>query len=269
MKKLNLILALCCFGFAAIADETTTSQTTVAAPVAQAVVAPAPAPVAQEEAKAAPAPEKQAPAADDNSLDAELQRLATENNMAPAGVSKEQLYAVQYRYVPLRHRHEVTIGGGRNFTPDSYTVSNQIDLTYRFYLSDKWFVGLSGSYVVNDLNSSGQRLLNEEKILPDATFTKYRGDLALGYNLFYGKFRLSMDEVFYFDNYVSIGPGVVQYDGMPKEFGVVGDIGFAGYFGKHVALRIGLKDYFVKEVRRKSQGMTHNVIGHLDIGYLF
>lgn len=264
MKKLNLILVAACFGFAAIADEATSSQTAVAVPVATAAVA---APAPQPEAKAETAPAAEAKA-DDDSLDAELQRLATENNMAPAGVSKEQLYAVQYRYVPLRHRHEVTLGGGRNFTPDSYITSNQIDLTYRFYLSDKWFVGLAGSYVFNDLSSSGQRLLAEEAILPDATFTKYRGDLSLGYNLFYGKFRLSMDEVFYFDNYVSVGPGLVQYDGS-KEWGVAGDIGFAGYFGKHVALRLGLKDYFVKEVRRKSQGWTHNLIGHLDIGYLF
>jgi len=269
MKKLNLILALCCFGLPALADETAAaaSQATVVAPAPE--PPPAPAAVAAEEVKPAPAPEKQAPAADDKSLDAELQRLATENNMAPAGVSKEQLYAVQYRYVPLRHRHEVTLGGGRNFTPDSYTVSNQIDLTYRFYLNDKWFLGLAGSYVFNDLNSSGQRLLNEEKILPDATFTKTRADLHLGYNLFYGKMRITMDEVFYFDNYLALGPGLVQYDGRPNQFGVVGDFGFSGYFGQHFALRIGLKDYFVKEVRRKSSGMTHNLIGHLDVGYLF
>ncbi len=206
-------------------------------------------------------------AAEPESLDTELQKLSTEANQAPAGVSNESLYAVQYRYTPLRHRHEFALGGASNFTPDSYTSSKQIDVAYRFYLSDKWFLGLSGSYVFNELTSSGERLLTQEGILPDATFTKYRGDLALGYNLFYGKFRLSMDQVFYFDNYVSIGPGLVRYD-TTSQWAAVGDVGIVGWFGKHFNVRVGLKDYFVKEVRRKTQGMTHNLIGHLDFGYL-
>lgn len=215
----------------------------------------------------APVPEAAVKAVEPESLDSELQKLSTDANQAPGGVTSEKLYAVQYRYAPLRHRHEFGLGGAKNFTPDGYTVSNQIDLAYRFYLSDKWFVGLSGSYVFNDLSQSGERLLKDTGILPDATFTKYRGDLALGYNLFYGKFRISMDEVFYFDQYLSIGPGLVRYE-TTSQWGVVGDVGFAGRFGKNFSVRIGLKDYFVKEVRRKSSGMVHNLIGHLELGYL-
>lgn len=208
-----------------------------------------------------------APAKEPESLDSELQKLSTGANQAPAAVSPEKLYAVQYRYAPLKHRHEFSIGGAKNFTPDSYTVSNQIDLGYRFYLSDKWFVGLAGSYVFNDLNSSGERLLRETGLLPDATFTKYRGDLQLGYNLFYGKFRLSMDEVFYFDNYVTLGPGLVRFENT-TQWAAVADIGLVGWIGKNFSIRLGLKDYFVKEIRRKSSGMTHNLIGHLELGYL-
>lgn len=211
--------------------------------------------------------ETPAVAAEPESLDMELQKLATDTYQAPAGLSPENLYAVQYRHNPLRHRHEFFLGGAKNFTPDGYTVSNQFDAAYRFYLNDKWFLGLSGSYVVNELSSSGERLLTQEGILPDATFTKFRGDLALGYNLFYGKFRISTDQVFYFDNYVSIGPGLVRYE-LNSQPAIVGDIGIVGWFGKHFSVRVGLKDYFVKEVRRKTQGMTHNLIGHLDLGYL-
>jgi outer membrane beta-barrel protein len=203
------------------------------------------------------------------SLDSELQKLATESNQAPAGVSSEKLYAVQYRYAPLKYRHEVSLGGARNFNSDSFTTSHNLDLAYRFYLSDRWFVGLSGSYVFNDFNSSGERQLAETGLLPDALFTKHRADLAVGYNLFYGKFRVSMDQVFYFDQYLSIGPGHVWYTNGANQWGVVGDIGFAALFGRHFSLRVGLKDFFVKEVRKKSNGMVHNLLGHLEFGYLF
>jgi outer membrane beta-barrel protein len=208
-------------------------------------------------------PEAEAP----QSLDAELQKLSTEANTAPAAVTPEKLYAVQYRYAPLKYRHEISVGGAMNFTPESYLSSQQLDLAYRFYLSDRWFLGLAGSYVFNSLTKSGERLLKEVGRIPDATYTKYRADLAVGYNLFYGKFRLSMDTVFYFDNYLSIGPGLVRY-GNGTQYGVVGDVGLVGWIGKNFSIRIGLKDYFVKEVRQKSSGMAHNLLGHVELGYL-
>lgn len=208
------------------------------------------------------------PAPEPKSLEDELQSLSVPSNQAPSAVSSEQLYAVQSRLSPLGKRSEVTLSGAKNLTADSFLVSQEIDLGYRFYFSDRWFVGVSGSYVSNSLSGSGQRLLEESKRLPDVAYTKYRADLMAGYNLFYGKFRLTMDQVFYFDQYVALGPGVVVQD-LGTHPAAVADIGFVFWFGRNFSFRFGVKDYLFQEERRLSQGIANNVMSHLDIGYVF
>ena len=178
------------------------------------------------------------------------------------------MYAVQSRLSPLQGRSEVTITGAKNFTADSFLLSQQVDLGYRYFLSDRWYLGASGSYVFNSLSDAGIRQMNVSKKLPDVAYTKYRADLMVGYNLFYGKFRLSMDQVFYFDQYIAIGPGVVAQD-LGTHPAAVGDLGFAFWFGRNFSLRLGVKDYLFPEKRRLSQGLANNVLGHVDFGYVF
>lgn len=213
-----------------------------------------------------------APQAETNSglsnLDNELQSLSMPANQLPSGASEEKLYSVQSRYSPLSSRHEVSVGGAMNFTPGNLLTSQQLDLTYRFHISDRWNVGLSGSMVFNSFSATGDRLLSQEAILPDVAYAKYKADLLIGYNIFYGKFRLSMEEVLYFDLYAAIGPGFVFLDS-GRQTAAVGDLGFVFWMGKKLSARIGLKDDFYNEVRRQSSGMSHNLLGHLDIGILF
>lgn len=202
------------------------------------------------------------------SLDEQLQSLQTPGNEAPVGLTGEQLYAVQTRYVPLRLRHELAIGGASNFTGDSFLVSRSIDAAYRLYLTDRWFVGLSGNYVFNDLSYAGK---DADEILgrvPDVTIVKQRADLQVGFNLFYGKFRASMDRVFYFDQYIGLGPGIAIMD-KGRSIAVVGDVGFAFWFGRNFGLRVGFKDYFFNELRSVRSGWNHNVLGYFQAGYVF
>lgn len=198
-------------------------------------------------------------------LDQELQQLALPDNQLNPAADSEKLYAVQTRYAPLTHRHEITLGGANNFTGDSFLTSQQVDLTYRFHLNDKWYLGLTGSYVMNSFTESGNRLIESQKRVPDIAYAKFRGDLMLGYNLFYGKFRLSMDQVFYFDQYIAIGPGMVVLNS-GNSIAAVADVGFVLWLGKMASLRIGLKDYFFNEKRNLSSGMVHNLLGHVDVG---
>jgi len=202
------------------------------------------------------------------SLEDELRSLSLPSNQAPSGVSSEQLYAVQTRLAPLENRSEITITGAKNFTVDSFLVSQQVDAGYRYYLSSRWFVGASGSYVFNSLSGSGERLMNENKRLPDVAYTKYRADILAGYNLFYGKFRLTLDQVFYFDQYVAVGPGVVVQD-LGTHPALVADVGFVFWFGRNFSFRVGAKDYLFHEDRRLSNGLANNVLGHVDFGYVF
>ncbi len=208
------------------------------------------------------------------SLEDQLSDLGTPGNEAPVGLTSEQLYAVQNRFSSLRHRSELTIGGGNNFSTNSFLLSQSLDSTYRFYLSDRWYLGLSGSVVFNRFTDGGQWLIDEVRRAPDVAVTKFRTDLQLGYNLFYGKFRLTMDRVFYFDQYVALGPGLLMFDktrnpAAGNRASLVADVGFAFWFGRNLSFRLGVKDYFFHEQRSLTSGWVNNFSGYLQAGYVF
>jgi outer membrane beta-barrel protein len=251
---------------------------TQAAPVVPGSVIPAeqqpivPGSVIPAEPQAAVSPGKAAKADAEPTLESQLDSLSVPTNQAPPGVAAERLYAVQTRYVTLRHRHELALGGGKNFNTDSFVSSQNLDASYRFYLNDRWFLGLSGSYVFNDWSNGADRLIKENgtnnSTLADVAFARYRADLLAGYHLFYGKFRVSMDQVFYFDQYIALGPGYVDMV-LGNQFAAVGEVGFVFWFGRSFSVRLGLKDYFVREMRTKSNGWAHNLIGGAQFGYVF
>src|SRR5260221_172877 len=72
-----------------------------------------------------------------DSLDSQLKSLNLPSNELPAQVSAEKLYAVQSRFVPVDGRSELTMGGGNNFTPDSFINSGQFNLGYQYHLNEK------------------------------------------------------------------------------------------------------------------------------------
>jgi outer membrane beta-barrel protein len=215
-------------------------------------------------------------------LDQQLDALQVPTNQAPPGISEEKLYAVQSRFVSLKNRHEFSLGGGRNFNSDSFVSSNNLEVGYRYYLNDRWFLSTSGSYVFNEWSSGAERLIAEAEAankagktppitnatLADVALARYRADLLAGYHLFYGKFRLSMDQVFYFDQYVALGPGYVDMR-LGNQFAAVAEVGLVFWFGRNVSMRMSMKDYFVREVTEKGGSWAHNIIGGLQVGYVF
>ncbi len=202
------------------------------------------------------------------SLEEELGALGTPGNQAPAGVTGEQLYSVQSRFSPLRRRHELAVGAGNNFSADSFQISRSVDASYRFYLTNRLFLGLSGSLVFNRLTAGGEFAFNVLNRPPDLAVTFFRSDLVLGYHLFYGKFRVSMDSVFYFDHYVAIGPGMVGLE-FGNRFGPVLDTGIVAWFNRSFSVRLGVKDYIFNEPKRVSQGLVNNFVGYLQAGFVF
>jgi outer membrane beta-barrel protein len=203
----------------------------------------------------------------EESLDSQLEALSLPENQSPVPVSQEKLYSVQSRYATLKSRHELSVGFAKNMTPPSYLSSQQIDATYRFHLSDRFSLGVGGSYVFNTLTDAGEHLRDIEGIVPDAAYVKYRANFLATYNLFYGKFRVSMDRVFYFDQYLSLGPGYVVTD-LSHSAAAVGDIGLALWLGRTGSIRIGLKDYYFHEVRHLSASNVQDIVFHVDLGIL-
>jgi outer membrane beta-barrel protein len=203
----------------------------------------------------------------ESDLTTQLDDLRIPQNVAPTGVTTEKLYAVQNRFVSLEKRFEVALGASKNFTGNGFLQMTQINGGVTYHLNNRWSLGLSGSYGFNEFTASANRLIQEERIMPDAAVVKWRSDLLLGYNLFYGKFRVSMDQVFYFDQYISAGPGLVntQYGTTPA---AVADVGFALWFGKNWSAKFGAKNSFFKEQKFMKSDMAYHLLGHIEVGYL-
>jgi outer membrane beta-barrel protein len=199
-------------------------------------------------------------------LENELDGLVLPSNLAPAGVSRERLYAVQSRHNPLRGRWGVAAGAAANLSGNSFLISRQVDAELRYHLSDRWSLRLGGAYAFNSLTADSRRLVEAEGVLPDAAYPRNRAQLLGSFNLFYGKFRLRMDRVLYFDQYVAAGPGLVT-----NQFGTTGagvaEIGLSFWTGNNVDVRVGLRSFVFRERRLKSESLEQHLLGQLSIGY--
>lgn len=207
-------------------------------------------------------------AAEEVNLEERLSALQLPENAIPIQGIEEKFYAVQTRYVPLQGRFEFSLGGAKDFNTGGYTSSQQFDIGLNYYLTDRWFLSSGASFVANRFTDSAVYLLEKEGLIPDISVPTQRYDLQAGYHLFYGKFRVSMDTVFYFDQYVSLGTGYVVADA-GDSFSLVGDIGLALWLGKRFSVRFGLEDFFYNEKRRLSTAYVHHLLGHASVGYLF
>lgn len=204
---------------------------------------------------------------EDGDLESQIQALDVPSNEIPPMASREKLYSVQKRMTPLQRTHELSIGGARNFTPENYLNSWTVSGEYRFHLSERWSIGTSASAVFNSLSGNARRLIQEEGVYPDTVFSRYLFDVTAGFNIFYGKLRLSMERVLYFDLYGAAGPGLVDTNrGM--EFAGVLDLGLSLWFGEIFTLRFGVKDYIHPENRFTGKVLTQDFLAHLNLGVL-
>lgn len=202
-------------------------------------------------------------------LEQQLDELKMPSNKAPQAVSEEKLYSVQTRYNPLSKTHEITLSGAKDFASNGYLNTNQMGLGYRYHFNDRW--SIVGKYVrvFNELNNSGEALLKEEKLISDADYLISQFDVGAEVNLFYGKFRLDMSQVLYFDQYVGLSGGVVEKRrGMAPTVAV--DAGLAFWLGKQMSMRAGVKNSFFEEENGIGEkAWTRSMTGYFSIGYLY
>lgn len=203
----------------------------------------------------------------DSDLNTQLDELKIPGNVAPAGVTTEKLYSVQNRFNQLAKKFEFSLGAAKNFTGNGLLQMSQINGGVAYHFDDRWSVALSGSYGFNDFTASANHLIMAENIMPDAAVVNWRADILASYNLFYGKIRASMDQVFYFDQYVAVGPGLVntQYGTVPA---AVADVGVAFWFGKNWSAKFGAKNDLFREKKMTSNDMAYHLLGHIEVGYL-
>jgi hypothetical protein len=180
----------------------------------------------------------------------------------------ERSYVIQNRLRPLTNAYGFSLMAGQTTNGSSFVDSKEAGGALYYFFNDRIYTTVSGSKVYNTLNSSSKRLWEDEEVFPDAAFITKRYDAQIGANLLYGKFRFSMDKVFYFDQYVSLGAGMVeQYNGVQvrNTRTLVGDAGFVFWFGDF-NMRIGVKDNYFREFRRDATDQVHHFIGYSSIG---
>ena len=201
-------------------------------------------------------------------LENKLDALAIPDDKVTPLLSQDQLYIVNTRYSSLVNRHEFTLQGGHNFTSDSHLDSKGVALSYRYHLNSDWSFGLRYSEYQNKLTGAGDRLFNDQKLLPDTDFAKSSSEIFATYNTIYGKLRWSQDTVVYFDQYISLGVGQMDLASGKTNHGVA-DVGLAFWLGKHMSARIGLKNEFYNQQQLSGEVFKANSFGYLEIGYLF
>jgi outer membrane beta-barrel protein len=201
------------------------------------------------------------------SLESELKQLEVKDAV-PSSKLVERIYAVQGRITPLKFRPEVGVSLAENFGGSGFLDSSQWSAEGRFHFSDRFALAASYSYVNNEFNGSAKNLQEKSGILPDIDYVKSRWEGRLIYNMFYGKFRFTRSQSLSFDQYIGLGAAQNELRSGTTT-GPVGELGFAFWFGQHVSIRLGMKDYYYKENRTLSQGYAHNVHGYLQTGYIF
>ena len=152
----------------------------------------------------------QATRGDNDSLTDQMQQLS-------GGSSSEKFYVVHDRRSGNAGVFDISAGAGYNTNSDVNIRSSEQMARINYHATDKVFLSVAGSQVHNQFNLSAQKRMEEDGTFPNVGFVKSRVDLSIGYNLIYGKARVSKDAIFYFDQYVAIGGGVINQTNTREE----------------------------------------------------
>jgi outer membrane beta-barrel protein len=201
-------------------------------------------------------------------LENKLDGLLLPDDKVTPVLTKDKFYIINTRYSSLVNRHEVTLQGAHNFTADSHLDVKQAALSYRYHLNSKWSFGLRYNRYTNKLTTTGEKLLENQQIVPDQDFAYNSQEIFATYNTIYGKLRWSSDTVVYFDQYISLGAGQLELASGDVNHGLA-DLGLAFWIGNHFSMRVGVKNEFYNQEKRTGSEFTHNAMGYMEIGYLF
>jgi outer membrane beta-barrel protein len=197
--------------------------------------------------------------------------LADQMNLLSGGTNAEKTYAVHEQRSGNVGVYDIAAGAGVNTTGDVNLRSTDAMVRLKYHATNHLFVSLGHSQVKNQFNLSAKRRIDEDRVYPNVGFVTSRNDLSLGYNLIYGKARLTKDAMFYFDQYAALGAGMIGQTNTRENLmtpAMVADLGVSFWFGGRVSLAVGAKGYRFKEIRIASSGMTNHVIGYANLGML-
>lgn len=202
-----------------------------------------------------------------NDLSQKLDHLNVPEDQVTNLLSEESLISVTGRYSPLILRHELSLKGGHNFMSDGHLQSRQAAALYRFHLNSRWSLGVSYQEYENKLSEAGEKLFDDQKILPDSDFAIKGVDIFVGLNTFYGKLRVTQRQIVYFDHFISIGYGHIALASGEEQV-YTADTGLVFWLGKNTSFRLGMKNEFYRQKKLTQNTNAHNAMGYLEVGYL-
>ena len=205
-------------------------------------------------------------------LETELEKLDMAKGQAPQSISDEKLYSVQDRALPLKGRTEVTIGAGHQLTGDGFLETNQVSIGAQYHINEKWSVAGSYSNLYNKFTNAADEINQKQRMLPNVVYTTERTELRGEYNLFYGKFRVSREQVYYFDQYVGLGMTQNTTENnveTQKVDGYVADAGLALWVPPYGAARLGFKNYTQPEKKQNKTVSSNATQFYLAYSYVF
>ena len=179
-------------------------------------------------------------------LASEVKKLELPSSIVGPHISESAFQSVQTRYSSLQQRHEFILGGGHNFLADSHLESQSASFSYKFHINEKWSMGLRSTRVFNELSAAGERLYEDEKIVPDNDYAQASRDLNITYNLFYGKIKFNERNITHFDGFVSLGYGDIELSNGNTNFKVI-DTGLCFYLNKYFTSRLSLRNEFYNQ----------------------
>lgn len=197
--------------------------------------------------------------------------LADQMDQLSGGSNREKFYVVQSQKSGNVGVYDLAIGAGVNATGDVNVKSTDTIFRAKYHASNRFFVSLASNQVKNQFNVSAQRRITEDHIYPDVGFVTARNDLSFGYNLIYGKARFTKDTVFFFDQYASLGVGLIEQTDTRHSYvtpAIVGDLGISFWFARRVSLAVGGKTYRFHETRIATSSGANHVIGYANVGVL-
>lgn len=201
-------------------------------------------------------------------LDSKLDSLNIPSDKVTPLLSEENLISVNKRYSSLTNRHELTFSGSNNFNADSHMDTKKRSASYRYHINPKWSLGYRYSDYFNKLTAAGEKLYDEQKILPDSDYSLKSTEGFINYNTVYGKLRLTEDTIVYFDQYLALGYGKISLANGEAQMYTL-DAGFAFWLGKNYSFRVGAKNELYRQQKINGDDDVHNVMGYLEFGYLF
>ncbi|MCY4643991.1 MAG: hypothetical protein OXB88_05180, partial [Bacteriovoracales bacterium] len=202
-------------------------------------------------------------------LSKKLNELELPSRFIEKTIAKEKLYSIQSRYTPLSDRFKLSFGGSQQIGDTGFISQREITLGGRYYFNDKWSLGSSYSYAFNSLTDSSRNLFREEGILPKVSFVKQRAEVTARRLLFYGKFRLNMDKVFYFDHFISLGPALMRLN-TGDRIGMTADTGLTFWSGRNWNTLLGIKSHVFQKTKNGGEKYLVNQMQvYLSLGFLF